>query len=391
MGFYEELKKYSGMSFESFFVSVTGHDVERALAKDKTDVFDYLTLLSPAAENYMEQMAQKANRITLNRFGRSIILYTPLYLSNYCTNQCVYCGFNTGNRIERRQLTLSEVDEEAKRISGTGLKHILILTGEARKHSSIDYICACCGVLEKYFTSIGIEIYPVTTEEYKELIEAGVDALTVYQETYNETLYDRLHLKGPKKDYRFRLDAPERGALARMHSVNIGALLGLDEWRRESFFTGIHAEYLQDRYPETEVGVSFPRMRPHTGSYEPEYPVSDRNLVQIILAMRIFMPGAGMAMSTRENSEFRNNMVRLGITRMSAGSKTAVGGHTQEDKGTGQFDISDERTVEEMAVALKKLGYQPVYKDWHPLGLNRQDTRMNTNFQGAINRHREIR
>lgn len=367
MGFYEVKSRYSDHSFEDFFKSVNNYSVERVLAKERLDAMDYLTLLAPAAEEYLEQMAQRANRITMNQFGRSILLYTPLYLSNYCTNQCVYCGFNATNKIGRKQLTLEEVETEAKRISETGLKHILILTGESKEKASLEYLQDCCRVMEKYFTSIGIEIYPMGQTEYESLIECGVDSLTVYQETYNEGLYDELHLRGPKKDYRYRLDAPERGAEARMRSVNIGALLGLDEWRRESFFTGIHADYLQNQYPDVEVSVSFPRMRPHTGAYEPEYPVNDKNLVQILLAMRIFMPRAGLTISTREDAEFRNNIVNLGVTKMSAGSTTAVGGHTQEEKGTGQFDISDERSVEEMAEALKALGRQPVYKDWHPL------------------------
>ncbi len=281
MGFYSKYSEYKNFSFEKFFDSVNRFQVERVLAKENIDEIDYLTLLSPTAEGYLEQIAQKANRVTLNQFGRSILLYTPVYLSNYCVNHCLYCGFNAENKIGRKQLSFEEVEKEAKRISESGLKHILILTGESKAKSSIEYLKECCSILAKYFTSIAIEVYPMSTDEYVELVDTGVDSLTIYQETYNEELYDKLHVKGPKKDYRFRLDAPERGADAKMRSVNIGALLGLDEWRRESFITGLHADYLQNKYTEIEVSASFPRMRPHTGAYEPEYPVNDKNLRKV--------------------------------------------------------------------------------------------------------------
>jgi 2-iminoacetate synthase len=337
------------------------------LQKETLSASDFYTLLSPAAEKFLETMAQKAHRITINQFGRTILLFTPMYLSNYCENHCLYCGFKAGNAIKRKQLSYEEVEKEAKRISETGLKHILILTGEATNIATVDYLKKCCAILSNYFTSIAIEIYPLSMEDYRVLIDAGVDSLTIYQETYHELLYDALHVKGPKKDYRFRLDTPERGCEAGIRSVNIGALLGLDEWRREAFFTGLHADYLQNTYPEVEVSISFPRMRPHAGDYNPEFPVSDRNLVQIILAMRLFMPRAGITISTRENAAFRNNILPLGVTKMSAGSTTVVGGHTTEDNDTGQFEISDERSVEQMAASLRESGFQPVYKDWQAI------------------------
>lgn len=368
MSFYKEYSDYKEFNFDAFFASITDFQIERILAKDNLNELDYLTLLSPAAEKHLEAIAQKANRLTINQFGRSILLYTPMYLSNYCVNHCIYCGFNAKNDIGRKQLSYDEVDREAKRISESGLKHILILTGEAKSKAGIEYLSECCKILSKYFTSISIEIYPLSTDEYEQLIDAGVDSMTIYQETYSEGLYDKLHLKGPKKDYMFRIDAPERAAEAKMRSVNIGALLGLDEWRRESFITGLHADYLQNKYTDMEVSVSFPRMRPHTGAYEPEFPVNDKNLVQIIMALRLYMPRAGITISTREKADFRDNVVNLGVTKMSAGVTTAVGGHTEEEESTGQFEISDERSVEEMAVSLRQAGFQPIYKDWHPLG-----------------------
>jgi len=247
------------------------------------------------------------------------------------------------------------------------LKHILILTGDARRMADLPYLKSCIKILAEYFTSIAIEIYALEEQEYGELIEAGVDSLTIYQETYNETLYNKLHVKGPKRDYRFRLDAPERACRATMRAVNIGALLGLDEWRREAFLTGLHAHYLQDQYPDVEVSVSLPRLRPHAGNYQPRSQVSDKNLVQIMLALRLFMPRAGITISTREAAVFRDNIIRLGVTKMSAGSSTKVGGHTIAKADTGQFDISDERTVAEMKTYIEKLGYQPVFKDWQPI------------------------
>lgn len=361
---YDEYRHYPDLETVS---GVTGVQVEQVLRKSVLSPGDFFTLLSPAAEPYLELIAQKASLLTRNQFGRAILLYTPMYLSNYCINYCLYCGFNARNDIGRKQLSTEEVKTEAARIAETGLKHILILTGEAPTIATVDYLKSCCTILSDYFTSIAIEIYPMSTSDYRELIGTGVDSMTLYQETYNEDLYEKLHVKGPKKDYRFRLDAPERACAAGMRSVNIGALLGLDDWRREAFYTGLHAYYLQSQYPEVEISVSFPRMRPHAGEFNPDYPVDDRSLVQIILATRLFMPRAGITISTREKAEFRNNLLPLGVTKMSAGSSTVVGGHTSSENETGQFDISDERSVVQMAESLRNLGYQPVYKDWQPI------------------------
>lgn len=367
MSFYDYIQKYRDFDFAGFFAALTPERVAAAIGKASPDLWDYLTMLSPQAEPFLEEMAQKAHRLTLQHFGRVIFLYTPLYLANYCVNQCSYCSFNVRNGIVRRAMAPEEAAAEGKLIAETGLKHILLLTGESRRHSPPEYIRACVEKLKQYFTSISIEIYPLETAEYAELVEAGVDGLTVYQEAYDEAVYDRMHLKGPKKDYRYRLDAPERGCQAHMRTVSIGALQGLHNWRTESFFTGLHAAYLQDRYLDTEIGVSFPRMRPHVGGMEPPCPVSDRNLVQMILALRLFMPRAGITISTRERAEFRDNLMRLGVTRMSAGSSTKVGGRLQEDEGDGQFEISDTRNVAEMRQAITSMGYQPVFKDWQAL------------------------
>jgi 2-iminoacetate synthase len=367
MGFYETLQRYREMEGSGPQKKIGRHELLRLLQQISLSPTDFHRLLSEAAVPSLEEMAQRAHQLTVQHFGRTIQLYTPLYLSNFCDNQCVYCGFNQTNEIPRRQLTLSEVEREAEAIAAMGLKHILILTGDSRRKAGIGYLKDCVQILTRYFTSIGIEIYALDTDEYEELIQAGVDSLTIYQETYNETLYRELHPKGPKRDYRYRLDAPERACRAGIRSVNIGALLGLDRWRPESFMMGLHADYLQRKFPEVEIGVSLPRIRPHAGSFSPGHPVSDKSMVQILLALRLFIPRAGVALSTRENATLRDNLIRLGITKMSAGSSTKVGGHTLSEEETGQFDICDHRTVDEMTSQIARLGYQPVFKDWQPL------------------------
>ncbi|MBM7855437.1 2-iminoacetate synthase [Desulfohalotomaculum tongense] len=330
---------------------------------------DFLALLSPKAAAYLEPMAQKAHRLTVQHFGHTILLYTPMYLSNYCTNRCVYCSFSADHRVVRKKLTLEQVEKEAQSIAATGLKHILILTGESPEYSPVSYIANCVQVLKEYFHSISIEIYPLSTEDYARLIGAGVDGLTIYQEVYDEETYRQLHPRGPKRNYRFRLDAPERGCQAKMRGVNIGALLGLEDWRKEAFFTGMHANYLQNKYLDTEISVSIPRIRPNAGGFTPRFDVTDRHLVQIILALRLFMPRVGITISTRERAELRNHLVKLGITKMSAGVSTEVGGHynREESSGTGQFEISDQRGVDEIRAMLLEMGYQPVFKDWQSL------------------------
>jgi len=367
MSFYQKYLEYKDFDFERFYSNITDNQILSVINKDRINELEFLMLLSEKAAKYIELMAQKSKKLTLQYFGKVIFLYTPLYVANYCVNQCVYCGFNISNDIARKKLTKEELEKEAEIISQTGLKHILILTGESRTHSSVDYIKECVEVLIKYFCSISIEVYPLETDEYRELIEAGVDGLTIYQEVYNEEIYKKLHLKGPKRNYRFRLDAPERACIAGMRSVNIGALLGLDDWRKEAFFTGLHAHYLQNKYPDTEISVSMPRIRPHTGAFQPRVKVDDRSFVQIMLAFRLFMPRIGITLSTRERAEFRDNLIGLGVTKMSAGSSTEVGGHALTSKTEGQFDICDTRSVKEMSEFIYSKGYQPVFKDWQAI------------------------
>lgn len=324
-------------------------------------------LLSPEAENYLEEMARQAKELTLQNFGRVINLYTPLYLSNYCDNECLYCGFNAGNKIPRRKLTLPELKTEAEFIAKTGLKHILILTGESRSLSPLSYIKDCLKILKPLFSSISIEICPLTETEYRELITEGVDGLTIYQEVYNQSIYQKLHPRGPKQNYQFRLEAPQRAAEAGMRTINIGSLLGLAPWRNEAFSLLCHAKYLQDKYPEAEISISVPRLQPQFNNFPALCKVSDKNIVQLIIAARIFMPRLGITLSTRENANLRDNLIGLGITKMSAGSTTAVGGHTLSEtyiKNTTQFEISDKRDVSQIKQRLLEKGYQPILKDW---------------------------
>lgn len=364
MSFYYELQRYSNMHLTGFIEAVGPMDIKRILAKHNISELDFLALLSPAAEDFLEEMAWRAHRLTLQHFGRVIMLYTPLYLANHCVNSCLYCGFRAQNTLPRSSLTLGQLEAEARAIASTGLKHILILTGESRQHSPVSYIRDCVQLLNRYFTSTSIEIYPLEETEYAVLISAGVDGLTIYQEVYDQDVYADVHPAGPKRDYRYRLNAPERACRAGIRTVNVGALLGLNHWRSEAFYTGLHAGYLQQKYPSVEVSISPPRLRPHLGGFQPRETVTDKNLVQYILAFRLFMPRGGITLSTRERPELRNHLVKLGVTRMSAGSCTSVGGRTVTENATGQFEISDERDVAAVARMLYDLGYQPVYKDW---------------------------
>jgi 2-iminoacetate synthase len=367
MNFYNIYSQYKDLNLEKILDNISSLSVKVSLEISNLDINNFIALLSSAAENQLELLAQKAHALTKQNFGNTIQLYTPMYLSNYCNNSCAYCGFNLNNNIERKKLSLSEVEKEAQFISASGLRHILILTGESRLKSPVSYIKDCVGILKKYFTSISIEVYPLTKEEYAELVTQGVDGLVIYQEVYDEQVYAKMHTNGPKKDYKFRLDAPERGAESRIRSVSIGALLGLSDWRREVFSLGLHAKYLQDKFPDVDIGISVPRIQPQVGDFKPICRVSDKNIAQIIMALRIFLPRLNITLSTRENLVFRDNLIPLGITRMSAGSQTAVGGHTlyaKKEHKTPQFEIQDQRSVGEIKQMLESKGYQPVFKDW---------------------------
>jgi 2-iminoacetate synthase len=337
--------------------------LEKLLVQEYLAPAEFRLLLSPAAEPLLESLAQRARELTLRHFGRTMQLYTPLYLANHCVNGCTYCGYRSAQPIERHQLSFDELRQEAAVISATGLRHILVLTGESPRQTTLEYIGDCVKILREYFSSVAIEIYPLQTAEYQYLAAQGADSLTLYQETYDRERYAELHPYGPKRDYDFRLGAPERGCQAGLRAVNLGALLGLGDPRQDFFRTALHAHYLQARYPGVEISISLPRLRPVPGCFQPTEVVTDRMLAQFITAFRLFMPRAGITLSTRERAELRDGMMHLGVTRMSAGSTTAVGGHTGQTK-TGQFEIDDTRNVAEIAAKLYQSGLQPVFKDW---------------------------
>jgi len=366
MSFLPEALRLSREPLHERFEAVTEDKAKAVLGRERVDENGFAALLAPAAAAQLEAMARRAHELTLRHFGRTISLFTPLYVSNHCANHCRYCGFAAPNAIPRTRLSLDEVRAEGQAIAATGLKHLLLLTGEAPHKAGVDYLESCVRVLRPMFPSLSLEVFPMETEDYARLARAGVDGLTVFQETYDPDLYAELHPAGPKRDFAFRLDAPQRGAEAGLRVVNIGALLGLTDWRREIYVTGLHAAWLQKRYPGVDVAVSLPRMRPHAGAFQPACVVSDRELVQAMTALRIFLPRLSITISTREAPAFRDNILPLGVTRMSAGVSTAVGGHAKPGQA-GQFEISDPRSVAEVETMLQSHGYQPVFKDWEPL------------------------
>jgi len=365
MSIFSTIEQYQGFDFDRFFAGVTDAAIERALTKEKPGPMDFLTLLSPRAASHLEAMAHKAHQLTVQYFGRTIQMFIPLYISNHCTNHCAYCGFNHNNPILRRKLDLAEIEAEARAIARTGMQHVLFLTGEAHHLTPMDYLVDAARLLKRYFASVAIEVYPLAVEEYRQLQEVGVDGMTLFQETYNQEVYKRVHPAGKKRDYHWRLGAPERAAQGGMRVVNIGPLLGLAEPRSEIFFTGLHALYLENSFMETEVAVSLPRFNEAEGDFQPDYLVDDKTFVQFMTALRIFLPRAGLTISTRESAAFRDRILPLGATRYSAGSSTGVGGYSDlKVEQTPQFEITDDRSVEEVAAAIVAHGYQPVYKDW---------------------------
>ncbi|HBC97242.1 MAG TPA: 2-iminoacetate synthase ThiH [Clostridium sp.] len=369
MTFYDVVQKFKDFDYQDFFEKVTDRQIEKIIDKEKLDKWDFLALLSPTAEKHMEEMAQKSHRLSLKYFGKNVVMYTPMYVANYCSNKCAYCGYNCTNKINRKVLTLDEVDTESKAVHDMGFRHVIILTGESRKYSPVSYIRDCVKIMNKYFSSICLEIYSLKEEEYEELVKAGADSLTMYQETYNQEVYSKVHLGGPKKNYRYRLETPERACEAGIYSVGLGPLYGLYDWRQEAFFGGLHGAYIQKKFPGVDVNFSVPRIRPHAGSFNDLHEINDKNMVQILLALKLFIPRSGTNITTRESRETRDNLIPLGVTKMSAGVTTEVGGHTLKNPGEMQFDNSDKRSLEEVKQAIIKKGYFPVMKDWEPLAL----------------------
>lgn len=344
----------------------TARDVLRAIESDSCSPEDFKALLSPAAEPFLEQIARKARQETRKHFGNSAYFFTPIYISNYCENYCIYCGFNCHNKIKRAKLSMEEIHDEMKAIADTGLEEILILTGESRKASDVKYIGEACKIARKYFKNIGIEVYPMNSDEYRYLRECGADYVTVFQETYNSDKYETLHLAGHKRIFPYRFNAQERALMGGMRGVAFAALLGLDDFRKDALGTGMHAYLIQRKYPWAEISISCPRLRPiiNNASINPK-DVHEKQLLQIMCAYRIFLPFAGMTISTRERAEFRDNVVGLAATKISAGVSTGIGSHSEsEDKGDAQFEIADTRGLDEIYESLKKRGIQPVMNDY---------------------------
>lgn len=342
----------------------TENDVLSALAASKRDLEDFKALLSPAAKPFIEQMAQQSRMLTKKRFGNTIQMYAPMYLSNECQNICTYCGFSMTNKIPRRTLTDAEILKEVAFLKEKGYDHILLVTGEANKTVGVPYIKNAIQLIRSHFSNITIEVQPLDQDEYELLVENGLYAVLVYQETYHRNEYKKHHPKGRKSNFDYRLDTPDRLGKAGIHKIGLGALFGLEDWRADSFFTALHLKYLQKNYWKTKYSISFPRLRPHSGGLEPKVEMTDADLVQTICAFRLLDEDVELSMSTRESEIFRNNIVNLGITSISAESKTNPGGYAVEPQSLEQFEISDERSTEDVVAMLKTQGLEVVWKDW---------------------------
>lgn len=356
-----------------YYSKYTEDDVRRALEHDVCTVEDFKALLSPAAEPFLERMAERAKRETGRHFGNTVYLFTPLYIANYCENYCVYCGFNCYNHIERMKLDMEQIDHEMKVIADSGMEEILILTGESRSQSDVKYIGEACKLARKYFRMVGLEIYPVNTDEYRYLHECGADYVTVFQETYDPDKYEQLHLFGHKRVWPYRFDAQERALRGGMRGVAFSALLGLSDFRKDALATALHVYYLQRKYPHAEMSLSCPRLRPiiNNDKINP-LDVHEKQLCQVLCAYRIFLPFAGITVSSRESARFRNGIVKIAATKVSAGVSTGIGDHESKysgkeaegRQGDEQFEIDDDRSIGRMYEDMEDEGLQPVLNDY---------------------------
>lgn len=355
----------------------TAKDVRAALEHETCTIEDFKALISPAAEPFLEQMAERARRETSKHFGNTVYLFTPLYIANYCENYCVYCGFNCYNHINRVKLTMEQIEKEMKVIADSGMEEILILTGESRGKSSVEYIGEACKLARKYFRMVGLEIYPVNTDEYRYLHECGADYVTVFQETYDTDKYETLHLMGHKRVWPYRFDAQERALRGGMRGVAFSALLGLSDFRKDALASALHVYYLQRKYPHAEMSLSCPRLRPiiNNDKINP-LDVHEKQLCQIICAYRIFLPFVGITVSSRESASFRDGIVKIAATKVSAGVSTGIGDHdskyngkeNEEPQGDEQFEINDSRSLDKMYQDIAEEGLQPVLNDYLYIG-----------------------
>ncbi|MDX1775780.1 MAG: 2-iminoacetate synthase ThiH [Desulfobulbales bacterium] len=344
--------------------SAGAEDVQRSLNTGHLTPGNLAALLSPAADNFLAAMTERSAEITALRFGRTTQIYAPLYISSFCTNCCSYCGFSADNKIERRILTLAEAEAEAMVLHRRGFNHILLVSGEAPAKIGVSYLEKLALRLRHLFAAVSIEVQPLATEEYARLFNAGITGVAIYQETYDRETYKKVHLSGLKRDFDHRLDTPARVAAGGMREVGIGALLGLSDWRAEGLALGLHLAWLRKHFWRTALTVSFPRLRPAAGEFQPLHEVTERDLTHLIFALRIFDPDVGIILSTREEARYRNGMIGLGPTRYSAGSCTVPGGYSNPEISGEQFAIGDHRSIKEVCAAIRLKGFDPVRKDW---------------------------
>lgn len=371
MSFEKIIETFSWEEAAKSIYAKTTSDVESALnKKGKKTLEDFKALISPAAADYLEEMAMLSHAITQKRFGKTLQMYIPLYLSNECQNICTYCGFSFDNKIPRRTLTDEEILKEVSVIKSMGFDHVLLVTGEANKTVGVSYLAHAIELIRPHFSNISIEVQPLEQNEYEQLIALGLYSVLVYQETYHKEKYAEYHPKGKKANYAYRLDTPERLGHAEVHKIGLGVLLGLDDWRVDSLFCAMHLQYLEKKFWQTKYAISFPRLRPAEGVQLPSNFMSDKQLVQLICAYRIFNEEIELSLSTRESETFRNNIIKLGITSISAGSKTNPGGYTSAPESLEQFEINDERSPKEIERMIQQQGYTAVWKDWDKTFIN---------------------
>jgi 2-iminoacetate synthase len=362
--FKEVFDQYNWDEVQQSIQSKTHKHVEAALSVPVRNLEDFKALISPAAGPYLEQMAQLSHQLTQKRFGRTIQLFAPMYLSNECNNICTYCGFSVDHKIKRKTLSPGEILQEISTIKQHGFNHILLVTGEANHTVHVDYFLNALSLIKPHFSNVSIEVQPLEQEEYELLQQAGLYSVLVYQETYHKEVYKNYHPKGKKSNFYYRLDTPDRIGRAGMHKIGLGVLLGLEDWRTDSFFCALHLSYLQRKYWQTKYSLSFPRIRPAEGVDISNYHIGDKELVQLMCAYRIINEDLEISISTREPETFRNHLIKLGTTTMSAGSKTNPGGYAVDTESLEQFEIDDERTPEQVAAVIAAAGYEPVWKDW---------------------------
>ncbi|MGS0828224.1 2-iminoacetate synthase ThiH [Shewanella sp. 0m-8] len=362
--FVDVFKKLSRSELKLKLYSQTANDVERALHQAAGNLDSLLALLSPAAEPYLEQMAQLSAALTRQRFGASVGMYIPLYLSNLCANECDYCGFTMSNKIKRKALSNDEVSDEMCLIKAMGYDSILLVSGEHETKVGLDYFKQVLPLVREQFSHVAMEVQPLDEQDYRELVSEGLDAVMVYQETYNPVIYAEHHTRGKKKDFVYRLESPDRVARAGVDKIGLGVLLGLDDWRLDALLMGYHLDYLEKTYWRSRYSISLPRLRPCTGGVSPKVELTDKGLVQMICAFRLFNQQLEVSLSTRETPKLRDNLFGLGVTNVSAGSSTQPGGYVEPNTELDQFEISDERTPQAVANAMLQRGVNPVWKDW---------------------------